>query len=142
MYSNVEILSAVIARWIQPLVTSIAAANMNKIPFIGNIEAKIKASGWVSPNWNIANELSPFMPSVSQAMIKPALLNALSGISDDQVPAFAYGIVDTAIERGSLEILDGNVKFNKEDLLQLRRLLELNLPLPTESYKVKEEEVC
>lgn len=142
MYSNVEILSAVIAKWIQPLVTSIATANMSKIPFIGNIEAKIKASGWVSPNWNIANELSPFMPSVSQAMIKPALLNALSGISDDQVPAFAYGIVDTAIERGSLEIFDGNVKFNKEDLLQLRRLLELNLPLPTESYKVKEEEVC
>ena len=141
MYSNVEILSAVIARWIQPLITSIATANLSKIPFVGNIEAKIKASGWVSPNWNIANELSPFMPSVSQAMIKPALLNALSGISDDQVPAFAYGIVDTAIERGSLEILDGNVKFNKEDLLQLRRLLELNLPLPTESYKVKEEEV-
>lgn len=141
MYSNVEILSAVIARWIQPLITSIAAANMSKIAFIGNIEAKVKASGWVSPNWNIANELSPFMPSVSQAMIKPALLNALSGISDDQVPAFAYGIVDTAIEKGSLEILDGNVKFNKDDLLQLRRLLELNLPLPTESYKVKEEEV-
>ena len=87
------------------------------------------------------SELSPFMPSVSQAMIKPALLNALSGVSDDQVPAFAFGIVDTAIEKGSLEILDGNVKFNKEDLLQLRRLLELNLPLPTESYKVKEEEV-
>ena len=141
MYSNVEILSAVIAKWVQPLITSIATANLSKIPFVGNIEAKIKASGWVSPNWNIANELSPFMPSVSQAMIKPALLNALSGISDDQVPAFAYGIVDTAIERGSLEILDGNVKFNKEDLLQLRRLLELNLPLPTESYKVKEEEV-
>ena len=141
MYSNVEILSAVIAHWIQPLVTSIAAANMNKIPFIGNIEAKIKASGWVSQKWNIASELSPFMPSVSQAMIKPALLNALSGISDDQVPAFAYGIVDTAIEKGYLEILDGNVKFDKDDLLKLRRLLELNLPLPTESYKVKEEEV-
>lgn len=141
MYSNVEILSAVVAKWIQPLVISIAAANMNKIPFIGNIEAKIKASGWVSPKWNIASELSPFMPSVSQAMIKPALSNALSGISDDQVPAFAFGIVDTAIEKGSLEILDGNVKFNKEDLIQLRRLLELNLPLPTESYKVKEEEV-
>lgn len=141
MYSNVEILSAVIAKWIQPLITSIATANMSKIPFIGNIEAKIKATGWVSPNWNIVSELSPFMPSVSQAMIKPALLNALSGVSDDQVPAFAFGIVDTAIEKGSLEILDGNVKFNKEDLLQLRRLLELNLPLPTESYKVKEEEV-
>lgn len=141
MYSNAEILSAVIAKWIQPLVTSIAAANMSKIPFIGNIEAKIKASGWVSPNWNIASELSPFMPSVSQAMIQPALSNALSGISDDQVPAFVFGIVDTAIEKGSLEILDGNVKFSKEDLKQLRRLLELNLPLPTESYKVKEEEV-
>ena len=141
MYSNVEILSAVVAHWVQPLVTSIATANMNKIPFIGNIESKIKASGWVSPKWNIASELSPFMPSVSQAMIKPALLNALSGVSDDQVPAFAYGIVDTAIERGSLEILDGNVKFSKEDLIQLRRLLELNLPLPTESYKVKEEKV-
>ena len=141
MYSNVEILSAVIAHWIQPLVTSIAAANMNKIPFIGNIEAKIKASGWVSQKWNIASELSPFMPSVSQAMIKPALLNALSGVSDEQVPAFAFGIVDTAIEQGCLELFDGNLKFNKEDLLQLRRLLELNLPLPTESYKVKEEKV-
>ena len=141
MYSNVEILSAVIAKWVQPLITSIATANMSKIPFIGNIEAKIKATGWVSPNWNIVSELSPFMPSVSQAMILPALSNALSGVSDDQIPAFAYGIVDTAIENGSLEILDGNVKFSKEDLQQLRRLLELNLPLPTESYKVKEEEL-
>ena len=141
MYSNVEILSAVIAKWVQPLITSIATANMSKIPFIGNIEAKIKATGWVSPNWNIVSELSPFMPSVSQAMILPALSNALSGVSDDQIPAFAYGIVDTAIENGSLEILDGNVKFSKEDLQQLRRLLELNLPLPTESYKVKEEKV-
>lgn len=141
MYSNVEILSAVVAKWIQPLVTSIAAANMNKIPFIGNIEAKIKASGWVSPKWNIASELAPFMPSVSTAMILPAINKALEGISDDQVPTFAFNIVDAAIEKGSLEILDGNVKFNKEDLIQLRRLLELNLPLPTESYKVKEEEV-
>jgi len=139
MHSNVEILSAVVAKWLQPLVATIAASKIDKIPFLVNIESKIKATGWVRPDWSITSELSPFMPSVAQTFIEPALRNAMGNIADDQIPAFAFGLVDTAIEHGSLEILDGNVKFDRDDLQRLRRLLELNLPLPAQPYQVKED---
>lgn len=90
-------------------------------------------------DWSITSELSPFMPSMAQTFIEPALRNAMGNIADDQIPAFAFGLVDTAIENGSLEILDGNVKFDRDDLQRLRRLLELNLPLPAKPYQVKED---
>ncbi len=139
MHSNVEILSAVVAKWLQPLVATIAASKIDKIPFLANIESKIKSTGWVRPDWSITSELSPFIPSVAQTFIEPALRNAMGNIADDQIPAFAFGLVDTAIENGSLEILDGNVKFDRDDLQRLRRLLELNLPLPAQLYQVKED---
>lgn len=139
MHSNVEILSAVVAKWLQPLVATIAASKIDKIPFLANIESKIKSTGWVRSDWSITSELSPFMPSVAQTFIEPALRNAMGNIADDQIPAFAFGLVDTAIENGSLEILDGNVKFDRDDLQRLRRLLELNLPLPAQPYQVKED---
>lgn len=139
MHSNVEILSAVVAKWLQPLVATIAASKIDKIPFLANIESKIKSTGWVRPDWSITSELSPFMPSMAQTFIEPALRNAMGNIADDQIPAFAFGLVDTAIENGSLEILDGNVKFDRDDLQRLRRLLEFNLPLPAKPYQVKED---
>lgn len=139
MHSNVEILSAVVAKWLQPLVATIAASKIDKIPFLANIESKIKSTGWVRSDWSITSELSPFMPSVAQTFIEPALRNAMGNIADDQIPAFAFGLVDTAIENGSLDILDGNVKFDRDDLQRLRRLLELNLPLPAKPYQVKED---
>lgn len=139
MHSNVEILSAVVAKWLQPLVATIAASKIDKIPFLANIESKIKSTGWVRPDWSITSELSPFMPSMAQTFIEPALRSAMGNIADDQIPAFAFGLVDTAIENGSLEILDGNVKFDRDDLQRLRRLLELNLPLPAQPYQVKED---
>lgn len=139
MHSNVEILSAVVAKWLQPLVATIATSKIDKIPFLANIESKIKSTGWVRSDWSITSELSPFMPSMAQTFIEPALRNAMGNIADDQIPAFAFGLVDTAIENGSLEILDGNVKFDRDDLQRLRRLLELNLPLPAKPYQVKED---
>lgn len=139
MHSNVEILSAVVAKWLQPLVATIAASKIDKIPFLANIESKIKSTGWVRSDWSITSELSPFMPSMAQTFIEPALRNAMGNIADDQIPAFAFGLVDAAIENGSLEILDGNVKFDRDDLQRLRRLLELNLPLPAQPYQVKED---
>lgn len=45
MHSNVEILSAVVAKWLQPLVATIAASKIDKIPFLANIESKIKSTG-------------------------------------------------------------------------------------------------
>lgn len=139
MHSNVDILSAVVAKWLQPLVATIAASKIDKIPFLANIESKIKSTGWVRPDWSITSELSPFMPSMAQTFIEPALRNVMGNIADDQIPAFAFGLVDAAIENGSLEILDGNVKFDRDDLQRLRRLLELNLPLPAKPYQVKED---
>ncbi len=139
MHSNVEILSAVVAKWLQPLIADVAASKLAGIPFISNIEARIKASGWVRQSWHITSELQPFIPSVANALIQPAIVRATTDLADEQIPTFAFGIVDAAIANGSLSILDGNIKFSAEDLQQLRHLLENNLPLPAKPYQVKED---
>jgi hypothetical protein len=52
----------------------------------------------------------------------------------------AHAIVDKAIAQGHLTLFEGNIIFNEADLKQLKRLLELNLPVGMEeTYTVKED---
>lgn len=138
-YSNADILAAVLAKWSQPIISAMAQDKAMRLPFLSNIEAKMKASGWVSNRWSISSEISPFVEQFTQAMAAPLIKKAIADLPDDAIPAFAFGIVDKAISVGTMEILDGRIKFSKEDLEQLRRLLELNMALPAASYNVKEE---
>lgn len=140
MYSNAQILSAVVSEWLQPLIGSVVAGKVGNIPMLGAAENWIKNLGIVSPNYSIVKDLMPIIGGASDVLIVPMLSKYLSMVDDTSLPAMAHGIVDKAIENGELSLAEGYLTFEEADLKRLKRLLELNLPLPKdECYIVKTE---
>lgn len=137
-YTNSEILAAVLVKWGQPAIEGIAGSKLMQLPFLANLEAKIKSTGWVSPMWSLSKELSPVMGGLSKELITPLLSNYLKGIPDEAIPQLAHTIVNNAIEQGGLSLMEGNVIFEKADMEELSTLLKHNLPIQErESYEVK-----
>ena len=140
MYSNSQILAAVVSQWMQPLVGSFVTSKIGNIPFLGAAENWMKNLGIVSPNYSIMKDLMPIIGGASDVIIVPMLNKYLSMVDDASLPAMAHGIVDKAIENGELSFAEGYLTFEEADLKRLKRLLELNLPLPAEvGYIVKTE---
>lgn len=137
MINNAYKLSAVLTQWINPVVQQFAAGRMASLPFVQLIENKVKSSGWVSPAWSLASEISPLLNNVSGALVQPLLQRYISSVPDEQLPKMAHRIVDEAIKQGSLSLMEGRVVFEKEDLEELKQLLNYNLPLSQEEeYEV------
>lgn len=142
MYSNAQILSAVLSKYLQPLVTQFSSSYLKNIPFLNMIENKVKSIGIANQNWNIANELAPFTESISSSIIVPMLSKYVSNIPDEAIPKMAHSIVDKAIENGELKLLDGYVTLDSNDLDRLKNLLDLNLSLKDENeYEVITDEI-
>ena len=140
-YTNSQILSAVLANYIQPLVSQLSSSYIKKIPALGMIENKVKSWGLTSPNWSLADELSPFTKVLSSNMIEPMISKYLSNIPDESIPMLAHSIVDKAVENGELRVLDGYITLDSDDLKRLKDLLNWNLPLDNkEAYQVKTSE--
>lgn len=143
MNSNREILAAVLVKWAEPLIGALASSKLSSIPFLSNIEAKTRATGWVTAEWSIGAEIAPFIGGVASAVAQPLLNQYLSGVPDDAIPAMAHSVVDTALKKGELSLLEGSIVFDKEDLNGLKRLLNANLPSPkVKPIKLKEDETC
>ena len=137
MITNAQKLSAVLTTWINPVVQQFAAGRMSTLPFVQLIENRVKASGWVSPAWSLASEISPLLNNVSSALVQPMLQRYISQVPDANLPNMAHSIVDEAIRQGQLSIMEGKVVFEKEDLEELKQLLNYNLPLTAEDeYEV------
>ncbi len=128
-YSNAQILSAVLNKYMQPLVNTLAMSKLQAVPFVQGIENKVKSMGWVSSNWSIVSELAPYTEAVSASLIGPILTQYISNIPDEAIPELAHGIVDKAILEGELKLIDGYISFDKHDLDKLKTLLNINLPL-------------
>ena len=140
MYTNSQILAAVVSQWMQPLIGSFVTSKMGGIPFLGAAENWVKNLGIVSPNYSIIKDLMPIIGGASDVIVVPMLNKYLSMVDDASLPAMAHGIVDKAIENGELTLAEGYITFEEPDLKRLKRLLELNLPLPAEGgYIVKTE---
>lgn len=140
MYTNSQILAAVVSQWMQPLIGSFVASKMGSIPFLGAAENWVKNLGIVSPNYSIIKDLMPIIGGASDVIIVPMLNKYLSMVDDASLPAMAHGIVDKAIENGELSLAEGYLTFEEADLKKLKRLLELNLPLSADcGYIVKTE---
>lgn len=140
MYSNADILSAVINKWAQPLVGTFINGHMQSFPFVQGLQNKVRAMGWVSPNWTLFAELAPLMEGISGNILSPILSRYLSQVDDSSIPKMAHSIVDNALKNGELSLLEGKVIFEESDLKQLKRLLDLNLPYnPEEDIIVKTE---
>lgn len=140
MYTNSQILAAVVSQWMQPLIGSFVGSKIGNIPMLGAAENWIKNLGIVSPNYSIIKDLMPIIGGASDVIVVPMLSKYLSMVDDASLPVMAHGIVDKAIENGELSLAEGSITFEEPDLKKLKRLLELNLPLPAEvGYIVKTE---
>lgn len=136
---NHQILSAVLNKWAQPLVGELVNKGMQSLPMMQALQNKVRSSGWVSPQWSLTAELGGLLEGVSGALVLPVLNSYLSQLDDASLPQMAHAIVDKAIAQGRLTLFEGNVVFDESDLRQLKRLLELNLPVSEEeTYQVKE----
>lgn len=136
---NHQILSAVLNKWAQPLVGEFVNKGMSSLPFLQALQNKVRSTGWVSPQWSLTAELGGLLEGVSGVLVMPMLNNYLSQLDDASIPQMAHAIVDKAIAQGRLTLFDGNVEFDEADLRELKRLLDLNLPVINEEiYQVKE----
>lgn len=96
--------------------------------------------GWVSPNWSIMSEISPLMESVTGNIIAPMIERYVSGMDDASIPKVAHAIINDALKNGELSLFEGKVVFERKDLEQLKRLLDLNLPYdPNDDVIIKTE---
>jgi hypothetical protein len=138
-HSNAQILSAVLAKWGQPIVATFTSGKLSRIPLLANVEAKIKSTGWVSPNWTLMQDVMPLLGGISSQMIEPIIANYLKGIPDEMIPTLAHTIVDNGITNGGISLFEDNIELEVEDLEELKKLLKWNLPIvASESYEVKE----
>lgn len=142
MYSNAQKLAAVLNKWAQPAIQGLLGTRLGQLPFIANIDAKLRSTGWVSPMWSISKEISPLLDGLSSSLIEPMLARYLQGIPDEAIPELAHKVVEDAIRNGGLSLFEGKVEFETDDLEELRMLLRYNLPVPekTGSYEVLTEE--
>ena len=144
MWSNRQILAAVLNKWLQPALQQMASTKLMQLPFLANIEAKVKSTGWVSPMWSMANEVAPLLGGVTTQLIEPMISRYLQGIPDEAIPKMAHQLVENAMKQGQLSLFEGNVVFELCDLEELHKLLKYNLPIKEEEcYQVKlnEEEL-
>lgn len=138
MYSNAQILAAVLNKWAQPVISQLAIGRLDSIPGIQAINNKIRSTGWVSPNWSMIAELSPIIEPVTNRVAQPILGSYFKRLPDEAIPEIAHGVVDAALQQGQLSIMEGRVTFDKSDLEELKKLLDYNLPLKKDSeYVVK-----
>lgn len=142
MYSNAQKLAAVLNKWALPAIQGLLGTRLGQLPFIANIDAKLRSTGWVSPMWSISKEISPLLDGLSSSLVEPMLARYLQGIPDEAIPELAHKVVEDAIRNGGLSLFEGKVEFETDDLEELRTLLRYNLPVPekTGSYEVLTEE--
>lgn len=137
-YTNSQILAAVLNRWLQPVVLQFSQVKMASFPFVQAIENKVKNIGFVSPNWSLTQELAPMIEPITNSIVQPMLNKYLASVPDEAIPAMAHGIIDKALANGKLELMEGKLIFDKDDLDELKKLLDYNLPMKKETeYVVK-----
>lgn len=140
MYTNAQILSAVLTKWLEPAILQMGAGKLMGIPALAALQNKVRATGWVSPNWSMVAELAPIINKVGGRIAEPMISAFISQYPDADLPGIAHSIVDAAIEQGKLEIMEGTVTFDLPDLQNLKSLLNYNLPMGSvHAYHVKTE---
>lgn len=138
--TNAQILSAVLAKWIEPIVpalanTAINGMSSNLLP----LEKFMKNWGLVRNEWSVAQEIQSLLSVGSSNMMRPFIESAVSKIPDKMIPSIAHNYVDNAIAKGSLALFDERIVLEREDLVELKKYLDCNLPYSAskEEYIVK-----
>ena len=132
MASNAQILAAIIGKWATPMAAPFLTTWVESVPALGALQNKVRSMGWVSPNWSLMAELSPVMEGAAGSLIAPLLTTYLRGVDDGSIPQMAHAIVDGALKKGELRLMEGKIVIERADLDQLKRLLDYNLPVTAE----------
>ena len=128
MYTNAQILAAIINKVGQPVIQHFMGMKLQNSQVAGLIENWMRKSGIPGPQWSLSSELMPFMEPVSGAVIEPFLAQFIGNIPDPMIPSLAHSIIDKAIQNGGMAFGNGMIEFTMDDLTQIKRLLNANLP--------------
>lgn len=137
--TNAQILTAVLLKWGEPVIPVMMGKVLNGVSStMLPIEKFLKAVGIVGPAWQISGEINSLASVGGVRMIRPFLERFLSKIPDPMIPQIANEYVDSAIKNGKISILDEYFTFDRDDLVELKKYLECNLPYQKEEeYVVK-----
>lgn len=134
-FSNAQKLAAVLSSWARPAISELATSKVTNMPFLQSIQGMIINSGLVGRSYNIGNEIKPFANNIVDALLVPILTDYMSRMPDEALPKLAHSIVDTAIQQPKFSVLDGLIEFSKDDMLELKTLLDKNMPTEEEAEK-------
>lgn len=142
MFDNKQKLLAVLNYWAQPVIKYIVQSRLN-IPGLALIDNKVRSTGWVSQEWSVLNDLTAIASPCSYEILMMFLYPKIQNVPDDMIPTLAHSICDAQIRNGGLALFEGNVKFSVDDLKELKKLLNINLPNNNkiEQYTVLTEEI-
>jgi hypothetical protein len=132
--TNAIKLAHVLNKWGQPFIQYFIGGNIEDNPIFQFVQNKIISSGIVSQKWRLMNDISFLMNGVTDRMAIPILNSYISKLDDSIIPAVAHGIVDCAIKTGKLTILEGKIEIEREDLEELKKYLNWNLPIEESEY--------
>lgn len=131
--SNKEILTAILIEWMKPVLPAMLESKVRNIPVLSMFENWVKKTGIAPANWTVMQDIAPLIQRAAYDIIAPIVEAKMKGLPDEALPQMAHGIVDAAIENGGMQLLGGNITFDKEDMQELKNYLNYNLP-----YKKKE----
>lgn len=134
MYSNTEILTAVIVTWAKPMVDKVLASLLSQYQPVVAANEWVKKYFPVANNYSIVNDLSFLAVPASEMVIEPFVKNGIAklGIQDQDIPAYVAKLVDSMIEQADKKgcvSLFNTIELEKSDLEKLRYLLRKNLPV-------------
>lgn len=144
MYSNRQILSAVLANWAKPLVDEVLVSRLGALQQVAAANEWVKKYFPVAKNYSIVKDLAFLAVPATEIIIEPIVGKAIDkvGIADEQIPAYAAKIVDSLLDEADKKkkvTLFNTIELEKSDFEKLKSLLEKNLPFEeTETYKVIE----
>lgn len=137
--TNAQILTAVLLKWGEPVIPVMMGKVLNGVSSnMLPVEKFLKAVGIVGPAWQISGEINSLASIGGARMIRPFLERFLSKIPDPMIPQIAHEFVNSAIKNGKISILDEYFTFDRDDLVELKKYLDCNLPYQKEEeYVVK-----
>lgn len=137
--TNAQILTAVLLKWGEPVIPALMSKTLAGISAtMLPVEKFLKSVGMVGGGWSIAGEINSLAAIGGTKVIRPYLERIVSKMPDELIPEIAHGYVNSAIEAGSLSILDNYFNFDRNDLVELKKYLDCNLPYhKPEEYVVK-----
>lgn len=128
-WSNAQKLAAVVSFWARPALTQLATSRLSSLPMMQSLQQSIVASGLVSQAYNISADLMPIMAPVINNLLQPYLERQLAQLPDESIPALARDVLAEAEKKGSMNIMDGFLTLEAQDIQELRQLVEKNLPM-------------